>query len=1069
MKQKRRRSRTRRLAAALAMMFGLMMIAVWLINSQEVLDYALGIINTKGVWQIEVGDFSWQPLTSSVRLKKVVARHRPDGKLISLDGALLRYRLLGFIRGKLVLGKLELDGLDIELPAGTRPRTKKRKGLDIAKLILLKNVELREGLISQLSVGFGEKLKLGADEVRMSMSSGLLGENRLSARTDGLVLAKARRQIVSAGVITLDASTNLDRWNAEFPYMNSFRGKAGAQDAKIEGIVADRIDAPIRLEDDSILLDGLSITIRGRTLAGKLSLNTRSEEFDLSIDIDEPISIPYFGKPSMTVDTAGKLSGHIRLAGTGLSPSKSAGRGKIDVTHAFDASPEAPVSVRSDVTWEGGAIRLEGAKARAGEDEFSIGGTVDIPGRKIMLTAKGERFPIEHVFDKFKNPHLKKIFGPSDFAASFEGWKKDFVASVSGTTYGGGWIPIEAERIKTELTATYDQLVLKGFLFDGERQTGSADLAIKFGPKAEGLLRDKWIELKASLSDHKLDRALAAYGIEGNGNGEIGLSGHYLSFKGLAKAAITSGTWHGLRFGDAAATIDISRQRIVFKDLRISASGPDSTQVPGELTADLSPGILRLAGKPAEGLTIDGTYRYEDGRWRIDKLSWDDPLHKGRGLQISGAIASDGPIDLKIKGNPDIRIAKMIPSLVMEGAGPAEIDIAVRGSTKDPRADGSIVFGGDMLALRPAQTTLNNLEGSIRFEGSRIRFDDLAAEIEDGKIAITGHLDHRNLAPRYADIALSGDAMRYRSREGDFSVELEGELKLIGEFPSPVVSGDITIIDGRYTKDFKLVDAMTKRRELPPKLVKGPTWEFNPRLDLRMSSTGDMEIRNNVGDIWLNVNVEVKGSREKPAVAGAIDVLYGKVHYLGMNFDITRGFVEFRERYSFPYIEIYAQKEINVYNANLVLHGHTNNLALDLSATSPSGPLEKRDVVSLILFGMTEQERIEMAEHRGDQFTASMVTRSVSGVLERPVTKYTHLDVFRLEAAEPESGEISRVYIGKRLSDRLSLNFSTDINAEDAIQTVVTEYLLTDNFIFKGSRSTDGRYELSGGLRFKLR
>ena len=248
-----------------------------------------------------------------------------------------------------------------------------------------------------------------------------------------------------------------------------------------------------------------------------------------------------------------------------------------------------------------------------------------------------------------------------------------------------------------------------------------------------------------------------------------------------------------------------------------------------------------------------------------------------------------------------------------------------------------------------------------------------------------------------------------------------------------------------------------------------PPPEFNPRLAIRLRNSGDLAIRNNVGDIWLNTNVDVGGTRSEPHVSGAIDVASGEVHYLGIRFDITRGFIEFRGRADEPYLEVYASKEINVYNVNLVLHGTTDNLQLDLSATSPSGPLEKRDVVSLILFGTTEQDRIAAGQRAGSQFSTSMVAQSLTGFVSGPVSRLAGLDEFRLEASDPGSMGISRISAGKKVSDRLTVKFATDISKSSSVQTFAAEYLITDNLLIKGSQSTDATSEFSGILRFRLR
>ena len=283
------------------------------------------------------------------------------------------------------------------------------------------------------------------------------------------------------------------------------------------------------------------------------------------------------------------------------------------------------------------------------------------------------------------------------------------------------------------------------------------------------------------------------------------------------------------------------------------------------------------------------------------------------------------------------------------------------------------------------------------------------------------------------------------------------------------LSGDVPIVDGRYGKDFTIIEALTPKDKRKKKVPLDDDEDvFNPKLALKIRSSGDMEIKNNVGEIFLNVNVEVGGTRLKPIVTGSINTSEGYVDYLGLDFDITRGFLEFRGAGEEPYLEIHAEKEVRVYNVQMILYGPIDNLKMDLEASSPYGPLDRHDVVSLLLFGATEKERDE-ARRSGAQIGAAWGASGVGGVLGGPIEHFAHIDTFRLEAADPDSEAFSRVAIGKEISDRLTVSFASDLGVDNAVQTFAAEYLITDNVLVKGQRSTDAKYEISGILRFRLR
>ncbi|MBI4126452.1 MAG: translocation/assembly module TamB domain-containing protein [Deltaproteobacteria bacterium] len=357
----------------------------------------------------------------------------------------------------------------------------------------------------------------------------------------------------------------------------------------------------------------------------------------------------------------------------------------------------------------------------------------------------------------------------------------------------------------------------------------------------------------------------------------------------------------------------------------------------------------------------------------------------------------------------------------------------------------------------------------IRFQGNKIVFDRLRARVDNGSGELTGDLTHRNLKIEHVNLSLIANSFTYRSADGWLRSEFDGRLKLVGTLPSPLLSGTIAILDGRYTKDFTLLETLAEKPR-PTAEEEAALILFNPRLDIIITTSGDFFIRNNIGEIGLRLNTTLGGTQRRPQFGGTVNVTEGTISYLGLNFEITKGFLEFRRQYATTIMEVTAERDIGIYHVTLVLRGPTDNLTLDLAATSPQGPLEKRDVISLIAFGTTERDRDEAkaAQQRGE-LTAQIIASQFTHVVERPVSRFTHLDTFRLEAADPRSQAISRVTMGKQLSDRLSLDFSTSINAESAEQTVTSEYFLTDHFLLKGIRGSHQRYDIRGALRFRSR
>lgn len=1073
----RRPSRLRRIVIALAFFVILPVVFVWLVNQPWALSNALRLVNMGSTTQIAVESFVWNPLNGTIEITKLGLHNEKKGTDATLDSIHLNYSMLGFLRGKFVVTELKANNVNVILPPGKKDKTKKpRKSLNIGKLLILHSVIIEEATISNIVVAVGKDSTYRMVELTWSLRPRFTGDTTIKLAGKRIQLHKAQKPLVSADAASIEASTTLSRWTTQFPYINAMNGFLDIENAVIRTITFNRAQASVSYIDGVLDLEQLEITIGENTLAGKVAANIHDKTFEIDIDIPKPIDLPHFGKDSKTFHTGGELTGSIQLKGKGfmLSDSSGKGLGKLELSHRFHASPEAPVNVTSPVSWKNGVITFNDVDISVGESSISAKGTIDIPRKKMRFDAEGEKFPIEYVFDKFKNPHLKKIYGASSFVGTFEGWGKNFKAEVEATTFDGGFLPIVGERITTAFTATYNMLDFDWQLFQGENRTGTAKLTLKMGGRMADGKRAKSLEIEGSLKNHELEPSFPGFNLTGVADGMITMKGPTQSFTGTATGHVTDGSWLGVPIDEAFTDIALTKPKITFSNIRITPKSLQEIVCTAPLTMDILTGQFRLHGEPVTGLGIKLGYVYDPKRLTIESIVYRPPDRPGDELMVKGMLISGGAVNLVARGNVDLAILNPVSAWVREASGPVNTNVRIGGTTTSPAFFGTIEFNKNMFSPRPIRLAMEDLEGAIRFDGHRIYFENLRGLAEDGTFTLNGWLEHYDFKPSRADLAMVGKEFTFRTADNSFRMEFDGDLTLTGVFPHPLLKGDITILDGRYTKDFVLFEQIgggAKRTSEPREEI-----SFDPRLDLVVRNSGDLLIKNNVGEIDLIADITLKGTREKPLISGSVAAREGRIDYMGLKFDIARGFVEFRGPYADPYLEVEADRELRLYNLSLRMYGPINNLALDLEGTSPSGPLEKRDVISLLAFGITEQERREYQTARtSGQIGVSVAAQQIGQMLERPITEVTHLDIFRVEAAEEvtdydEPGKVTtRLRIGKQLTDRLSVDFTTDIDTRDAEQTITTEYLVTDNVIIKGSRSSENQYRGSMGLRFRLR
>lgn len=1041
-------------------------IAIHLLGRKEMLRYIINAASSKSSWDVVVADYSWSFLHNQIAAENIKIINPKEKKELSVEKFYLRYRLWDLLRGKFYISSLQIKNAHVIIPQFTKMEKRKRF-LDIKKLLFLKNLILRDVVVSGLEIDLPEGRSFISDEIQIGLRPAFLGEPELTIRADGASLLQKNKVITSFAALNLNSSTQLSKWGRTFPYVNAISGRLKLTNLNVKETKIDALNAVLIYKDNELVLNPFNISINDETLEGDLKADTLEEIWQLHLNIPKPISLPYIIAPIKTLDTKGEISGTVTAKGEKFDIREGTGEAEIKLGYLFHESKDYPFQIRGNLSWKGGIINIVGANVSANERSFYIDGFADIKGKNFNLTCSGENFPAESVFNIFSNPNFKRIYGDTNFTASLKGWGKDFVINGKAVTINGGYGPLIAARTDTAVNATYNDLSLDWKIFESDKEVGVAGLGVHFGKRIPGEQRSKDINLDVKIKEYPLANLLPGYGIEGNADGSLTITGPHLAFNGNAVANVFDGAVMGIPFDKMDAVLDISRRKIIFKNLKLIPNTMQRIDFPGVVNLDIQGGGIKIAGSPTAGLDLDIDYIYDGKLWRANKLSYADPSISGEVIKLSGLIKNDKSLDLKVDGLLNLNLLAPMGFLVREASGTAAVDFRILGVKSNPNLTGLIELNGCRIYPRQVSLPMEDLKGKLILKDKTVFFEDLSGSIDDGNFELKGKLSYNNFRVANTNLQIAGENLRFKTEDGSFRMEFNGDLSLQGDMPDPLLKGEIVILDGKYTKDFDIIEQVS--RSVTHSKITGEEKTFFPRLDLHVRNTGDLLIKNNIGDISLRTDLDLKGSEKKPVASGAVEVVSGELHYMGMKFEITRGFVEFKESLDLPYLEITAQREMGVYNISMELHGDINNLDLELSGTSPAGFLEKRDVVSLIAFGMTEAEREQMAANKGEKLGVSMAAQQLTHLVERPISKLARLDRFRFEASDPGETSISRLTLGKQVSDRLSVDFATDINTKDAEQTIIAEYLFTDNLLVKGSRSTDGQYELSGVLRFSLR
>jgi translocation and assembly module TamB len=211
---------------------------------------------------------------------------------------------------------------------------------------------------------------------------------------------------------------------------------------------------------------------------------------------------------------------------------------------------------------------------------------------------------------------------------------------------------------------------------------------------------------------------------------------------------------------------------------------------------------------------------------------------------------------------------------------------------------------------------------------------------------------------------------------------------------------------------------------------------------LQIRNTGDLLIKNNLAELEMNADLDMVGTLENPEMLGQLDFLNGSINAFGVDFEDASGFAQFKKGNGVtPEINLMAKKDIRSYEITARIEGRSENLRLRLDS-SPA--LDRREILSVIFYGDTPDQ---LTEENRRQFTQTAAISQLAGILSQPIYKLSGLDVVKVTSRRETANQtIQRLSVGKSLSDRFDLTFTTDIGITEPERAFELRYQIFDNF-----------------------
>ena len=452
-------------------------------------------------------------------------------------------------------------------------------------------------------------------------------------------------------------------------------------------------------------------------------------------------------------------------------------------------------------------------------------------------------------------------------------------------------------------------------------------------------------------------------------------------------------------------------------------------------------------------------------------------------LLLSGvASLHDERLALRATGVADLAILQgFVPNF--RSSGRAAVEATLEGPMRDFLVSGTMTLDNVRIRQFGLPHALENISGVVRFDSRGIRLDEVTGRLGGGSVQFGGRVDINGYRIGRVDVALAGRNMRLRFPEGMTSL-VDADLTLQGTMAGATLGGGVTVHSALYRRAF---DTWGGVLELAGGVVSSsaaPLQTTIPlRYDVRIVAPSTLRIENKTVRLQASADLQLRGTYDRPVLAGRAEIEHGDVTFEGRRYLVTRGSIDFNNPTRIePFFDIETETRVRVpsqtYRVMVRAVGTVERFTPEFSSDPP---LPEVEVLSLLFSDAAPGQDVEFRRYTAaitpeQELLRERATRallgSVSSGVGRAVEQAFGVDTFQLtpslvdpNAQSSRLDPAARLTIGKRLSDRVYLTYSRSLSSTTRDQIILLEYDQTDRFSWILSRNEDRTYALDVRIR----
>jgi translocation and assembly module TamB len=417
-------------------------------------------------------------------------------------------------------------------------------------------------------------------------------------------------------------------------------------------------------------------------------------------------------------------------------------------------------------------------------------------------------------------------------------------------------------------------------------------------------------------------------------------------------------------------------------------------------------------------------------------------------------------LDIRLDGSVNMTLLQSLNPKIL-ARGTLGVNLNASGTLQQPVLQGRLEVKNTFVSHNDFPSGLSDLNGVLRFDRNRVQIESLQGTTGGGTIALTGSATYQSAA-LLLDLGATANGVRLRYPPG-VSSTANADLRLTGSTNSALLSGDVLVTKLAVTPGFDFAAYIEKSKQAVV-LTQSDSLSSRLKLDVHVATTPELQMQTAIARLSGNADLRVRGTADRPAILGRVEVLEGEISFNGTKYKLERGEVTFSNpAKTQAIIDLTATTRVRDYDITVQIRGDAS-APNGLKPTWQSEPqLPEADVIALLALGRTREESAAAGSSGsfgfGGEASNLLINQALNSAVNSRLQRLFGASRVKIDpqglANETNVVRGPQVTVEQQVASNLTLTYSTNVSVSTQ-QIIQVEYNVTRNISIVALRDQNG-------------